>query len=72
MSLEIIGTPEAVDDVIKAADYIAARFSLNASDKFLEAVKSTYRQISEMPGMGVWRCRLLCDSGKFTAEGHEQ
>lgn len=55
MSLEIIETPEAVDDIIKAAEYIASRASLNASDKFLQAVKSTYRQISEMPGMGVVR-----------------
>lgn len=51
MSLEIIETPEAIDDVMKAADYIAARSSLNASDKFLEAVKSTYRQIADMPGI---------------------
>ena len=55
MSLEVIETPEAVNDVIEAADYIAARSSLNASDKFLESVKSTYRQIADMPGMGVAR-----------------
>ncbi len=55
MSLEIIETPEAVDDVIKAAEYIASRSSLNASDKFLESVKSTYREIAEMPGMGAAR-----------------
>lgn len=41
MSLEIIETLEAVDDVMQAAEYIADRASLNASDKFLEAVKST-------------------------------
>ncbi|MGI4789582.1 MAG: hypothetical protein ACRYFS_12110 [Janthinobacterium lividum] len=42
MSLKIIETAEAVNDAIEAADYIASQLSLNASDKFLEAVKSTY------------------------------
>ena len=55
MSLGIIETPEAVDDVMKVADYIAARSSLNASDRFLEAVKSTYRQIADMPSIGAER-----------------
>ena len=55
MRLEIIEMAEAVDDVIKAAGYIADRSSLNASDKFLQAVKNTYRQISETPGIGVAR-----------------
>lgn len=64
MSLEIIQTEEATADVIKAANYIAARFSLNTSDKFLAAVKSTYREIAEMPGMGA-----ACDYGQPELKG---
>ncbi len=55
MSLQIIETAEAVNDVIKAADYLAAQSSFNASDKFLAAVKSTYRRIADMPGIGTLR-----------------
>ena len=55
MSLNIVEMPESVDDVMRVADYIAARSSLNASDKFLQAVKSSYRQSAGMPSIGVER-----------------
>jgi len=55
MSLQIIELSEAVSDVMGAADYIAAQSSLNASEKFLDAVKSAYRKIADMPGIGTLR-----------------
>ncbi len=64
MRLTIVETPEAINDVMNAADYIAARSSLNASDKFLMAVKSSYRQIADMPGIGIER-----DYGQPDLEG---
>ena len=55
MSLQIIELSEAVHDVIEAADYFAAQISLNASDKFLAAVKSSYHRIADMLGIGTLR-----------------
>ena len=55
MSLRINELPEAIRDVIGASDHIAAYSSLNASEKFLEAVKSTYRKIADMPNIGTLR-----------------
>jgi toxin ParE1/3/4 len=40
---------------MSAADHIAAQSSLNASEKFLDTVKSAYRKIADMPGIGVLR-----------------
>lgn len=50
--LKIVEAEAAIQDVIGAADYIAQYASLNTSDKFLQAVKDTYRQIADMPGIG--------------------
>lgn len=55
VSLQIIELSEAVSDVMGAADYIAAQLSLNASEKFIEAIKSAYRRIADMPGIGTLR-----------------
>lgn len=52
MSLKIFESAEAVNDVIDAADHIAQQSGLNASDRFLQAVKNAYRQIADMPGIG--------------------
>ena len=52
MSLKIIESDQAIEDVINAADRIAQQAGLNASDRFLEAVKGAYRQIADMPGLG--------------------
>lgn len=55
MSLKIIEQAEAVRDAIAASDHVAAYSSLNASDKFSEAVKSAYRQIADMLNIGTLR-----------------
>lgn len=55
MSLKIVESDEAVNDVIEAADYIAQQAGLNASDRFLQAVKDSYRQMADMPGIGSLR-----------------
>ena len=55
MSLQIIELSEAVRDVIHASDYIAAQSSLNASERFLDAVKGAYRKIADLPGIGSLR-----------------
>jgi len=64
MSLKIVESDEAVNDVIDAADYIAQQAGLNTSDKFLQAVKTSYRQIADMPGVGSLR-----DYGQPTLQG---
>ena len=55
MSLKIVESDEAVNDMIDAADYIAQQAGLNTSDKFLQAVKTSYRQIADMPAIGSLR-----------------
>ncbi len=55
MSLQIIELSEAVRDVMGAADHIAAQSSLSASEKFLDAVKSAYQKIADLPGIGTLR-----------------
>ncbi len=52
MNLTIKRSPQALVDVIERAYYIAGNSSLNASDKFLTAVETAYRQLAGMPGMG--------------------
>jgi plasmid stabilization system protein ParE len=52
MSLKIIESDQVIDDVISTADRIAQQAGLNASDRFLQAVKGAYRQIADMPGLG--------------------
>ncbi len=44
--------PEAVRDVIEAADFIARRTSLAAADRFLAAVEATADRLARMPGLG--------------------
>ena len=55
MSLKIVQSAEALRDVINLAGDIAGISSLNASDKFLEATKQAFKQLAEMPGLGVSR-----------------
>lgn len=52
MSLKITEADEAVNDVLDAADFIAEQSGLDRSDKFLQAVKNSYRQLADMPGIG--------------------
>ncbi len=52
MNLSITRFPEALADVIERAYYISDTSGLNASDKFLTAVETGYKQLAEMPGMG--------------------
>ncbi len=54
---------EARYDVIEIAYYIAED-SLEASDRFVEAVDSAYVRLAEMPGIGVIR-----DFGNQTLKG---
>jgi toxin ParE1/3/4 len=55
MSLKIVQSAEALRDVINIAGDISGISSLNASDRFLEATKQAFRQLAEMPGIGVSR-----------------
>ena len=55
MSREINRSRQALIDVIDIAYYIADKRSLNASDKFLKTTEDTYKQLAEMPGLGVLR-----------------
>ena len=52
MNRTIKRSPQALADVIERAYYVAGSSSLNASDKFLTAVETAYKQLAEMPGMG--------------------
>ena len=52
MSLKINVTAEATSDAISIAEFIAGRFSLNTSDKFLSATTQVYRLPADMPGLG--------------------
>ena len=54
MSLQIIEASEAVSDVM-AAGHIAAQSNPIVSGKFLNAVKSAYREIVDMLGVGTLR-----------------
>jgi toxin ParE1/3/4 len=54
MSRQIVRHEKAKTDLIQEAFYIAED-NLDASDRFLEATESAFRQLSEMPGMGVRR-----------------
>ncbi|MHB1561477.1 MAG: type II toxin-antitoxin system RelE/ParE family toxin [Isosphaeraceae bacterium] len=45
-------SPEAIQDLIEIADYIAERTGLAASDRFLDAVDRTFRRLAQMPGIG--------------------
>lgn len=44
--------PEAVRDVIEAADLIARRKSLATADRFTAAVERTAERLARMPGVG--------------------
>ena len=55
MSREIVESEAAITDVIDAADYIANRWGLDASDRFLDSVKEGYRLLAVMPGIGSMR-----------------
>ena len=52
MKRAIKRSPQALTDVIERAYYVAGSSSLNASDKFLTAVETAYKQLAEMPGIG--------------------
>jgi len=52
MNLTIKRSPQVLVDVIDQPYYTAGSSSLNASDKFLKAVETAYKQLSGMPGMG--------------------
>lgn len=52
---QILELSETVNDVISAANYIAGQSSLNASERFLDAVKKAYQKIAEMSGIGTLR-----------------
>lgn len=52
---KIFRRPQAARDLMEAADYIAERGSLDASDRFLAATESAFRKLAEMPGMGASR-----------------
>jgi toxin ParE1/3/4 len=54
MSREIIVQEEARFDAIDIAYYIAED-SLEASDRFAEAVGAAYEQLADMPSLGVTR-----------------
>ncbi|MEH2214475.1 type II toxin-antitoxin system RelE/ParE family toxin [Nostoc sp.] len=43
--------PQVIRDLIELATYIAED-SLEASDRFLAAAETTFKQLSKMPGMG--------------------
>ena len=55
MPLEIIQSEEALEDVIKEARYLAKKGGIDLSDRFLEATKTGFKQLAEMPGMGALR-----------------
>jgi toxin ParE1/3/4 len=48
----VVRRPEAVRDVIEAADFIARRKSLAAADRFMAAVELTAERLARMPGAG--------------------
>ncbi len=52
MSLRITRSPQALIDVIERAYYVSDNAGLNASDNFLKAVESAYKQLADMPGLG--------------------
>ena len=54
MRRQILVHEEALFDVIDIAYYIAED-SLEAADRFAEAVDAAYEQLAEFPGMGVAR-----------------
>ena len=55
MNLTIKRSPQALVDVIDRSYYIAGASSFNASDRFLTAVETAYKQLAGMPGMGSLR-----------------
>ncbi len=48
----VLRRPEANQDIIEHAFYIAARGSLDASDRFLQATEQAFGQLAAMPKMG--------------------
>jgi len=48
---ELLKRPQARNDIIEQADYLA-RTSMNASDRFLQATQKAFRTIAERPGIG--------------------
>lgn len=55
MSLKISRSRQARTDVLNHAYDIADKVNLNASDRFLEATEAAYKQIADMPRIGVPR-----------------
>ena len=51
---DITRKPKAQRDLIEIADYIA-KGSMNSSDRFLQATERAFKQLADMPGLGISR-----------------
>jgi toxin ParE1/3/4 len=56
VSLYVVRRPRALRDIVEIAVFIAEE-SVEASDRFLEAVELTFRALARMPRVGA-RCRF--------------
>ena len=48
---EVLKRPQVRKDIMEQADYLALT-SMNASDRFLQAIQKAFRKIAETPGIG--------------------
>jgi toxin ParE1/3/4 len=51
MSHQILKTPQAVDDLLEIASFIAAD-NLDAAERFLDAAEAAFAQLAALPSIG--------------------